>query len=51
MNEKGRTCFDIFRVVLGPRAQFYPCEATEQKWDQKHCMQDTFARARFRLKS
>ena len=24
----------IFRVVLGPCAQFYPCEASEQKWDQ-----------------
>ena len=24
----------LFRVVLGPCAQFYPCEASEQKWGQ-----------------
>ena len=23
---------DIFRVVLCPCAEFYPCEASEQKW-------------------
>ena len=31
---KGRTRPDFFRVVLGPCAQFYPCEASEQKWGQ-----------------
>ena len=25
---------DFFRVVLGPCAQFNPCEASEQKWGQ-----------------
>ena len=24
----------FFMVVLGPCAQFYPCEASEQKWGQ-----------------
>ena len=28
---KGRTRPDFFRVVLGPCAQFYPCEASEKK--------------------
>ena len=27
---KARTRPDFFRVVLGPCAQFYPCEALEQ---------------------
>ena len=31
---KARTRPDFFRLVLGPCAQFYPCEATEQKWGQ-----------------
>ena len=31
---KARTRPDFFRVVLGPCAQFYPCEASEQKWGQ-----------------
>ena len=31
----GQDMPEIFRVVLGPRAQFYPCEASEQKWGQK----------------
>ena len=29
---KARTRPDFFRVVLGPCAEFYPCEASEQKW-------------------
>ena len=28
---KARTRPDVFRVVLGPCAQFYQCEASEQK--------------------
>ena len=28
---KARTRPNFFRVVLGPCAQFYPCEASEQK--------------------
>ena len=31
---KARTRPDFFRVVLGPCAQFYPCEALEQIWGQ-----------------
>ena len=31
---KARTRPDFLRVVLGPCAQFYPCEASEQKWGQ-----------------
>ena len=31
---KARTRPDFFRVVLGPCAQFYPCEASEKKWGQ-----------------
>ena len=31
---KARTRPDIFRVVLSSCAQFYPCEASEQKWGQ-----------------
>ena len=31
---KARTRPDVLRVVLGPCAQFYPCEASEQKWGQ-----------------
>ena len=31
---EARTRPDFFRVVLGPCAQFYPCEASEQKWGQ-----------------
>ena len=31
---KARTRPDFFRQVLGPCAQFYPCEASEQKWGQ-----------------
>ena len=31
---KARTRLDFFRVVLGPCAQFYPREASEQKWGQ-----------------
>ena len=31
---KARTRLDFFRVVLGPCAQFYQCEASEQKWGQ-----------------
>ena len=31
---KARTRPDFFRVVLGPCAQFFPCEASEQKWGQ-----------------
>ena len=27
LKRKGRTRPDFFRVVLGPCAQFYPCEA------------------------
>ena len=30
---KARTLSVFCRVVLGPCAQFYPCEASEQKWD------------------
>ena len=30
---KARTRPDFCRVVLGPCAQFYPCQASEQKWD------------------
>ena len=39
LTEKGRTRPEFFRVVLGPCAQFYPCEASEQKWGQtpKYC--------------
>ena len=33
---KARTRPDFFRVVLGPCAQFYPCEASEQKRGAKH---------------
>ena len=29
---QARTRPDFIRVVLGPCAQFYPCEASEQKW-------------------
>ena len=32
--KKARTRSDFFRVILGPCAQFYPCEALEQKWGQ-----------------
>ena len=32
---KARTHPEIFRVVLGPCAQFCLCEASEQKWGQK----------------
>ena len=32
---KARTRQDIFRLVLGPYAQFCPCEASEQKFGQK----------------
>ena len=31
---KSRTRPDFFRVVLGPCAQFYLCESSEQKWGQ-----------------
>ena len=31
---KARTRPDFFRLVLGPCAQFYPLEASEQKWGQ-----------------
>ena len=31
---KARTRPNFLRVVLGPCAQFYPCEASEQKWNQ-----------------
>ena len=31
---KARTRPDFFRLVLGPCAQFYPCEASEQKLGQ-----------------
>ena len=31
---KARTRPDFFRLVLGPCAQFYPFEASEQKWGQ-----------------
>ena len=31
---KGMTRPDFFKVVLGPCAQFYPCEASEQKLGQ-----------------
>ena len=34
MKGKARIRPDFFRVVLGPCAQFYPCEASEQKWGQ-----------------
>ena len=34
MKGKARTHPDIFRMVLGPCAQFYPFEASEQKWSQ-----------------
>ena len=30
---KAKTRPDFCRVVLGPCAQFYPFEASEQKWD------------------
>ena len=32
---KARTRHEIFRLVLGPCAQFCPCEASEQKLGQK----------------
>ena len=32
---KARTCPDIFMMVLGPCAQYCPCEASEQKLGQK----------------
>ena len=33
---EGQTRADILRVVLGPCAQYYPCETSEQKnWGQK----------------
>ena len=31
---EGQDTSRLFRVVLGPCAQFYPCEASEQKWGQ-----------------
>ena len=31
---KARTRPEFFRLVLGPFAQFYPFEASEQKWGQ-----------------
>ena len=31
---KATTRPDSFRLVLGPCAQFYPFEASEQKWGQ-----------------
>ena len=31
---KARTRPEFFRLVLGPCAQFYPFEASEQKWGQ-----------------
>ena len=31
---KARTRPDFFKLVLGPCAQFYPYEASEQKWGQ-----------------
>ena len=31
---KARTRLVIFRVILGPCPQFYPCEALGQKWGQ-----------------
>ena len=31
---KARTRPQFFRLVLGPFAQFYPFEASEQKWGQ-----------------
>ena len=31
---KARIRPDFFRLVLGPCAQFYPCEESEQKWGQ-----------------
>ena len=31
---KARTRSDFIRVILGAGAQFYPCEASEQKWGQ-----------------
>ena len=30
-----RTSPDVSRVVLGPRTQCFPCEASQQKWGQK----------------
>ena len=33
---EARTRPQIFRVVLGPCAQFYPCKASEQKWGKKN---------------
>ena len=35
MKGKARTRLDIFRVVLGPYMQYCPCEASEQKPEQK----------------
>ena len=35
MEGKARTRPDIFRVVLGPYVQYCPCEASEQKLEQK----------------
>ena len=32
LKEKARTRPDFIRVVFGPCAQFYPREASEQKW-------------------
>ena len=34
LKEKAETRPDFLMVVLGPCAQFYPCEASEQKWGQ-----------------
>ena len=31
---KARTRPEFFRLVFGPCAQFYPCEASEQNWGQ-----------------
>ena len=32
LKEKARTRPEIVRVILGPCAQFYPYEASEQEW-------------------
>ena len=34
LKENARTCPEILGWFLGPFAQFYPCEASEQQWGQ-----------------
>ena len=43
------TCTHNLRVVLGPCAQYYPCEASEQKWTKNRKLKNMWCQNQIKM--